>query len=64
MLFFYNQTMSNFKTKKIHTTPVKKIENPIETISDPGVTKKKTRKYIAIFLVILTCIFGINYVAQ
>jgi hypothetical protein len=56
--------MSNFKTKKIHNTPVKKIENPTETISDPGNTKKKTRKYIAIFLVILTCIFGINYVAQ
>jgi hypothetical protein len=56
--------MSNFKTKKIHNTPVKKIENPTETISDSGNTKKKTRKYIAIFLVILTCIFGINYIAQ
>jgi hypothetical protein len=56
--------MSQFKTKKLNHTPVKKIQDPVVdniTHTDP---KKKIRKIIASFLVVLALIFGVNYAVQ
>lgn len=56
--------MSQFKTKKIHHTPTKKIqETPVISII-PTDSKKKVRKIIASFLIVLALIFGINYAVQ
>ncbi len=56
--------MSQFKTKKIHHTPTKKIqEMPVISIT-PTDSKKKVRKIIASFLIVLALIFGINYAVQ
>lgn len=63
MIFFYTHVMTNFSTKKLNHTPVKRPENsPITT--DVQQTKKRTRKIIAVVLVLLGCIFGINYIVQ
>lgn len=64
MIFFYNQVMSQFKTKKIHNTPVKKSPEIVpaeEIVINP---KRKIRKTIAIVLFIFTLVFGINYIVQ
>ncbi len=63
MIFFYNLGMTNFSTKKLHHASVKKPEIA-NTIPEIQKTKKRTRKIIAIILVLLACVFGINYVVQ
>jgi hypothetical protein len=56
--------MSQFKTKKLNHTPAKKAqEAPITTLA-PTDSKKKVRKIIAGFLIILALIFGVNYAVQ
>ena len=56
--------MSQFKTKKLNHTPVKKIQDTAAPIITPINPKKKIRKIIAITLVILALVFGINYAVQ
>ncbi len=56
--------MSQFKTKKLKHTLAKKIqETPIITLV-PIDSKKRVRKIIAIFLLVLSLIFGVNYAVQ
>ncbi len=64
MIFSYNLAMSQFKTKKLNHTPVKKIQDTATPIAIPANPKKKVRKIIAIMLVILALVFGINYAVQ
>jgi hypothetical protein len=64
MIFSYNHAMSQFKTKKLNHTPVKKIQDTTATITMSTNPKKKIRKIIAITLVILALVFGINYAVQ
>jgi LCP family protein required for cell wall assembly len=55
--------MTNFSTKKLNHAPIKKPDNT--TVSTKiEQTRKRTRKVIAIVLVLLGCIFGINYIVQ
>lgn len=61
MIFFYNQAMPKFTVKKLPHTPIKTETN---TITDTEKSKKKIRKFIATLLVILSCVFGINYIVQ
>jgi hypothetical protein len=56
--------MSQFKTKKLNHTPVKKIKETSAMPIIPADPKKKVRKIIASLLVVLTLIFGINYAVQ
>ncbi len=56
--------MSQFKTKKLDHTPVKKIQDAIVAPLTPTDTKKKIRKIIAGLLIILAVVFGVNYVVQ
>ncbi len=55
--------MTNFSTKKLHHTPLKKVDLAAN-IPEIQKTKKKIRKIIAIVLVLLGCLFGINYTIQ
>ncbi len=55
--------MTNFSTKKIHTTPIKKQET-IAVAPKIQDTKKRTRTIIAVILILLGCLFGVNYVVQ
>lgn len=55
--------MTNFSTKKLNHSTVKKQET-LPPIADLQKTKKRTRKIIAIVLILLGCLFGINYVVQ
>jgi len=56
--------MSKFTTKKLPSNP--KIDLPSHVPQENEIisSKKKVRKFIAIFLVILGCIFWVNYVVQ
>ncbi len=53
--------MPKFTVKKLPHTPIKTETN---TITDTEKSKKKIRKFIATLLVILSCVFGINYIVQ
>lgn len=56
--------MSKFTTKKLPSSTIKKIQSvdTVENITPDS--KKKVRKIIAICLVILGAIFGVNYAVQ
>ncbi len=56
--------MSQFKTKKLDHTPVKKIQDTVLAPLTPTDPKKKIRKIIAGLLVALAVVFGINYAVQ
>ena len=56
--------MSQFKTKKLNHTPVKKISDAVVEPLIPTDPKRKIRKIIASFLVVLALIFGVNYAVQ
>ncbi|MBC7503897.1 LCP family protein [Candidatus Gracilibacteria bacterium] len=56
--------MSNFTVKKLPHSAVKKAKNPATSTPHIDTHKKYTRKIIAITLVVLSLIFGINYVVQ
>ena len=64
MIFSYNPAMSQFKTKKLNHTPVKKISDAVVEPLIPTDPKRKIRKIIASFLVVLALIFGVNYAVQ
>ncbi len=64
MIFSYNPAMSQFKTKKLDHTPVKKIQDALLAPLTPTDPKKKIRKIIAGLLVALAVVFGINYAVQ
>jgi len=56
--------MPKFTVKKLSHSQVK-IENDVtQAITDIEKSKRKIRKFIAIFLVLLSCVFGINYIVQ
>ncbi len=56
--------MSNFKTKKLTHTKIKEIHETDSIAPTPSNPKKKIRKVIAVVLVLLGFIFGINYIVQ
>jgi LCP family protein required for cell wall assembly len=56
--------MSQFKTKKLNHTTTSTIQNPVVaniTTTDP---KRKIRRIIAGFLIVLALVFGVNYAVQ
>lgn len=58
--------MQNFTVKKIHqkNTPKKNGEDTLDEVTKIQKTKKATRKFIFIVLILLGILFGINYAAQ
>ncbi len=56
--------MPKFTVKKLLHAPIKIENNTINTTSDTEKSKKKIRRFIGIFLLLLSCIFGINYIVQ
>ena len=56
--------MSNFTVKKLPHTAVKKTKDSTTATPDIDTNKKYTRKIIAIALVVLGFVFGINYIVQ
>lgn len=56
-------TMPTFTTKKIHHKHIQKKDNTNDGIAIEK-TKKTTRKFIFISLILLSLVFGINYVVQ
>ena len=58
--------MQNFTVKKIHqkNTSKSNIENNMDEVLKIKKTKKTTRKFIFIILVLLGILFGINYAAE
>lgn len=55
--------MPNFTVKKIPQKHIHK-KDATTTVSKIEKTKQSTRKFIFISLIVLGCIFGINYVVQ
>lgn len=56
--------MSNFTTKKLPHSSIKKIDESSTTIPFHIKQKRRIQKFLLIILVLLGCVFGINYIVQ
>jgi hypothetical protein len=56
--------MSNFTTKKLPHSSIKKIDEDTPSFTIDTKQKRRIQKYLLITLIFLGCIFGINYIVQ
>lgn len=56
--------MSNFTTKKLSHSSIKKIDEDAPSFTIDTKQKRRIQKYLLITLIFLGCIFGINYIVQ